>query len=185
MTSGTRFSPAAIAAIALVALTTGCTSGQADDASATPSSMAGYADAYADWAPRYVECARGFGADARITPNGDIQSPVAAGREMRDGLDAECVGTVGTPPAAPPPTASFLRGLHSLLIAQAECLTTNGYTISESPSSDEWVENYDGTSWNPLMDVHATGDDVTRAMALCPQPSERDAEALGATLDRA
>lgn len=140
-----------------------------------------YDELFADWAPRYVECARKYGADARLseTSKGSIENAYAEGRPVEDGLDADCLAEVGAPPSPPPLTDAFLSGLYQLYMVQAECLRGNGYAISAAPSEAEWVETYDGHSWNPLMDVHQAGGDVIQAGRLCPQPDPREAEMLG------
>lgn len=136
---------------------------------------------FADWAPKYVECARSYGADARLVGNGSISVPYAPGRPVDQGLDADCVREVGYPPSVPPRTDAFLRGLYELLVEQAECLRDHGYVISEPPSRQEWVETYGGYSWNPLADVNSAGLAVIEADRTCPQPDPREAERRGAT----
>lgn len=147
---------------------------------AKATSYAAYDQQFADWAGRYVECARLFGAAAEIdAQQGSIRQPYAPGRPSDQGLDADCVREVGYPPKTPELTVPFLRGLYALLVQQADCLAEQGYVISDPPSRDDWVENYSGSSWNPLIDVDRAGQDVQRADALCPQPEGRDAERLG------
>ena len=161
---------------------TGCASLEASPkrASPTPSTQAQFAEQSADWAGRYIECARSFGANAKLVDGGSISEPAAEGRETIDGLDAECIEREGEPPKAPPLTDALLRGMYKLFLEQAECLRSEGYSISEAPSEDEWVETYDGYSWNPLVDVMDSGGDVMEANGLCPQPDPREAELLGA-----
>ena len=137
---------------------------------------------FADWAPKYVECARRFGADARLLDSGSIENAYAPGRSVEEGLDAECLKEVGYPPSPPALTDAYLAGLYELFVVQAQCLREHGYTISDPPSRDQWVENYDGYSWNPLMDVNNVGRDVEEADGLCPQPEPREAERIGSTL---
>mgnify|MGYP001266291381 CR=1 FL=1 len=148
--------------------------------SVRPSTYAQFDVEFVDWAGRYVECARRFGAAAEVDlTHGAISSAYAVGRPTDQGLDAECVAEVGYPPKTPELTQSFLRGLYALLVEQAECLTKHGYAISSPPSRDEWVENYSGLSWNPLADVQKAGREVSEADAVCPQPEGREAELVG------
>lgn len=161
-------------------LLTACSNEPTAAPEAAPTSYADYDRVFADWAPAYVECAREFGAAAQQTDDGGIANPVAAGRPVEDGLDAECIDRIGPPPSAPPLTPAFLRGYYRLLVEQADCLREHGYTISEPPSEDSWVESYDGYSWNPLLDVNAQGKDPGTADGLCPQPDPLEAERLGA-----
>lgn len=137
---------------------------------------------FADWASRYVDCAREYGADARLNEQGSIENAVGEGRPVREGLDADCIDRVGSPPEPPPLNDEFLAGMFELFVEQADCLRAAGYVISEPPSREEWVENYDGYSWNPLMDVYNAGEDVQAADGLCPQPEPREAERRGAGL---
>lgn len=144
-----------------------------------PESYDAFEQSVTDWRIRYVECARKFGADAKILPNGSIDNAVAKGRPTTDGLDAACVADLGTWPEAPPATPEFLDGLYLLYLQQADCLREHGYAISQPPSQVDWVENYSGESWNPLMDVYLAGLDNSIANDVCPQPDEAEAWRLG------
>lgn len=147
-----------------------------------PTSYEQYDQLFADWAPRYIECARKYGADARLLENGSISDAYAQGRSTLDGLDATCVKEIGLPPDVPKLTDSFLAGMYELFVKEAQCLRDHGYVISEPPSRRDWIENYDGDSWDPLTDVNNAGRDVEEADGLCPQPDPREAEQLGSTL---
>jgi len=141
--------------------------------------QAAFAQAYADWAPRYVECARSFGANAELLPDGAIQNPVGEGRATTDGLDSECLDAVGPEPEAPPLTDELLVGLYVLFVDQADCLRAAGYPVAEPPSQREWVENYGPESWAPLLDIMQAGGDAGEAMDVCPQPDPVEAERIG------
>lgn len=174
--------PLLLSACLLVAAA-GCTADDSAPASTDSAEAASdYADfdrLFADWAPRYVECARSFGADARLTEDGGVQNAYAPGRPTTQGLDADCVDEVGLPPEVPALDDEFLAGLFDLYVVQAQCLRDQGYVIAEPPSRKVWVEGYDGESWNPLMEVHLAGRDVSEADRLCPQPDPREAERAG------
>lgn len=161
----------------------GCTDDAAVPASNAPAEAASnygeFDRLFADWAPRYVECARSHGADARLTEDGGVQNAYAPGRPTTQGLDAQCVQEVGLPPEVPALNDQFLAGLFELYVVQAQCLREQGYMIAEPPSQKVWVEGYDGESWNPLMEVHRAGRDVAEADRLCPQPDPREAERSG------
>lgn len=175
--------PGILLTTVLGAALVGCTSiVDVVDAAPTATSYDQYDAMHADWANAYVECVRRAGADAQLTDDGSIRNATVPGRQTEEGLDAGCVEEVGHPPDVPAPTDAFMKGLYELLVDQAECLRAHGYTISEPPSRDEWVENYDGYSWNPLLDVNSAGLDVQEADHVCPQPQPREAERLGATL---
>ncbi len=167
----------------LVIVLAGCTTGGSPVASPStswgPDSYDHYEAAYADWAPRYIACARKYGADAKELPDHAIDNAFAEGRPVKDFLDAECVDEVGERPKPPPATAELLQGLYVLYLEEAQCLREQGYDISQPPSQDEWVENYSGESWNPLMDVYLAGFDVQTADGKCPQPDEAEAWRLG------
>lgn len=146
----------------------------------TFTSQAQYYESLADWNGRYVECARSFGADARLAPQYAIVNPAAAGRATTDmGLDAECVKKLGHQPVPPPPSTELLRGWYALLVEEAECLREHGYTVTEPPSRDEYVENYSVFSWFPLSDVSDAGQDAVKAEGQCPQPDPVEAERVG------
>lgn len=161
----------------------GCTADAGEPASTESGQAASdYAEfdlLFADWAPRYVECARRYGADARLTEDGGVQNAYAPGRPTSQGLDSECVAEVGLPPEVPALNDEFLAGLFDLYVIQAQCLREQGYAIAEPPSRKVWVEGYDGESWNPLMEVQRAGRDVAEADRLCPQPDPREAEQVG------
>ncbi len=178
--------PLALVAVALAAAAlsacAGTGAGTPPAPTPTATSYAQYDTLYADWAATYVTCVRSFGVDAKQGDSGTIKNALVPGRPTKQGLDAGCVDKVGPPPDVPPATPAFMKGLYELYLKQADFLRQHGYTISAPPSRDDWVENYSGTSWNPLMDVNNAGRDVQQADALCPQPQPRDAEKLGATL---
>lgn len=172
------------AVIVLVGLAlSGCAAAEPDDEAAAVATYEEFDAQFADWAPRYVECAREFGADALLDDRGAIENAVGDGRPVSEGLDADCIERIGSPPEPPPLNDAFLAGMFELFVEQARCLTGAGYVISEPPSREEWVENYDGYSWNPLTDVHDAGRDVEEADGLCPQPEPRAAEQRGASLE--
>ena len=157
----------------------GCAANPAAAPRSVDRPVAAFAEAYADWAPRYVECARSFGADAELLPDGGIENAVAPGRASEKGLDAACLTTVGPEPTAPPVTEELLVGLYVLYLQQADCLRDAGHAVSTPPSRREWVENYSGESWNPLLDVANAGGDLWEAMDVCPQPDPVEAERIG------
>lgn len=143
-------------------------------------SQAQYYENLADWNGRYVECARSFGADASLAPQYAITNPVAPGRPTTEsGLDAECVAKLGSQPTPPPPSKQLLRGWYALLVEQAQCLREHGFTVTDPPSRDEFVENYSVSSWYPLNDVSDAGQDLVKADAQCPQPDPVEAERVG------
>lgn len=133
----------------------------------------------ADWQVAYVECARAHGADAEILNGNSIQNPVAEGRPVEGGLDAECVAEVGATPVAPPASEALLIGLYELHLVQADCLEAEGYAISDPPSREAWVENYGGGSWDPLVDVQQVEGTVMVGLELCGQPDPVEAERRG------
>lgn len=161
---------------------TACTSPAGQSAASsgeTASDYVQYDAIFSDWASRYIECARSFGADAQLTKDGGITQPYAKGRPVKEGLDAECLKEVGPAPDTPPLNDAFLAGLYELYVQQAACLREHDYAISAPPSREQWVENYGAKSWNPLMDVNKSGRDVQEADSMCPQPEPREAERLG------
>ncbi|WAB82908.1 hypothetical protein OVN20_07240 [Microcella daejeonensis] len=179
-----RIARAGGALLAAGALLLGGCASSADEESA-PEALASYEEfdqVYADWSSQYIDCAREFGAAAERTDDGGIENAVGEGRPVREGLDADCIDRVGSPPEPPPLNDAFLAGMFELFVEQADCLRAAGYVISEPPSREEWVENYDGYSWNPLMDVYNAGEDVQAADGICPQPEPREAERRGAGL---
>ena len=170
-------------ALACVVVLSGCS--PSDEPPGGSEGVADYAEfdaVFADWATQYVDCAREYGADARLNDQGSIENAVGEGRPVREGLDADCIDRVGSPPEPPPLNDEFLAGMFELFVEQADCLRAAGYVISEPPSREEWVENYDGYSWNPLIDVFDAGADVQAADGKCPQPGPREAEQRGAAL---
>lgn len=171
----------AVFCIAFLGLTacTSPTDQSATSSGQTASDYVQYDSIFSDWAARYIECARRFGADAKLTKAGGIDQPYARGRPVQEGLDAECLEEVGQPPKTPPLNDAFLAGLYELYVRQATCLRGHGYAISKPPSREQWVENYGADSWNPLMDVNSAGSDVQEADGTCPQPEPRKAEQLG------
>lgn len=171
---------------ALIPLLAGCSSASTDagaSPAATPAATASSQEQFqqmtAEWNQLYVACARKFGANAQVNSDGTISQPYAPGRPTTDGLDADCVKQLGSPPPAPAPSHALLRGSYVLLVQQAACLKKHGYAISQPPPQEVWVDTYSGTSWYPLNDVANSGGDVMSAMRLCPQPDPVAAEKLG------
>lgn len=175
-----------LAGALIVATGCGLESSPEPGAASSPESYEEYDTLLGDWANAYVECARSYGADARVVEDAGgevtITSAYAQGRPVQDGLDAECVDDVGAPPQAPPLTAEYLAGLYELYVEQAACLRAAGYSVSDPPSRTTWVEGYSGESWNPLMDVFESTGSTFEAQSACPQPDPRDAERRGAQI---
>lgn len=176
-------STSALAVLAALLVLSSCT-GDGGTAEAGPSAGATavnyeeYDSAYADWAPRYVDCVNDAGGRAVLLSDG-IDYPTVSGREEWQGLDALCVESVGGPPEPPPLTDEFLTGLYRGYVIQAECLRNAGYEVSQPPSEQAWVENYGGESWSPFSELLADGGDLVTLERQCPQPDPREAERLG------
>ncbi|GAA2556661.1 hypothetical protein HD598_000271 [Neomicrococcus aestuarii] len=160
---------------------TGCSAPQEKAASTTPSNYDEYNALYADWRTKYIECARRYGADAKISADGEgIDKPYAKGRPLsEEGLDADCIKEVGKEPPLPPADESYFHGLYALLQESATCLRSKGFRVSEAPSEDVWVETYSGTSWYPWLEIMNTGGDADAALRACPQPKPMDIERKG------
>lgn len=144
-----------------------------------PSAQARFEEAKMDWAQRFVDCLRALGVDAQVTVDGGITKPSVPGRPATGGLDQGCLDEVGEPPAAPPASQALLRGLYELYVEQAACLRDAGYTVSDPPSQDVWVESYSGESWDPLWEAIEAGADPAEAQRQCPQPDPVEAERRG------
>lgn len=174
---------AAVSILALL-LFTGCARGDLEDTdtpSATAHSYDEYDTLFADWAPRYADCVREAGGNPRIVGN-SIENAVVPGRAVDGGLDLQCLQAVGAPPEAPTLTDEFLGGLYELYVEQAECLEMASWSIPAPPSRQEWVENYGGESWAPLVELMKQGEDVAQAQEQCPQPTPNEAERTGRQL---
>lgn len=144
-----------------------------------PSSQTEYYEHMNDWADRYVQCLRDRGVDARIVVQEDglpsISPAVAPGTdpsELWNGmLDPACIESAGEPPELPAATEDFKVAAYQLASEQAECLRQNGYVVSEAPSLEQWVEEWDGARWDPVGEAGENGHDVFELTAACPDPT--------------
>ena len=67
-----------------------------------------------------------------------------------------------------PPTVEQLEEIHAYLIAVARCLESEGYSVTEPPSVDVFVDSQAG-AWNPYDDLVADVAELSRLNQVCPQ----------------
>lgn len=60
---------------------------------------------------------------------------------------------------------------YDLTIEGAECLEAHGFVIGEPQPRDEWIDGWGVDNWWPWGDVLSTGQDLDRALEVCPEPT--------------
>lgn len=130
----------------------------APDRGAEASSQTEYQD-------RLDDCLRGLGIDV-FEQDGQTQYE---GEGFEEAI-AACEAELGPPPAPAPLTDDEIISLYEQSLTAADCLEGLGYTISEPPSVERYIEAYrlsmsgGPPPWNPHSEVRAE-------VPSCPQPS--------------
>lgn len=131
----------------------------------------------ADWLTGVVGCLRQEGWQARLTVDhtGIADESVPPSRQAAyQAASDRCEQAAGAPPNAVPMTAEHAASIYRRLLAVRTCLSDHGYTTSEPPAQQEFVQNYlAGTPpWSPYLDVpqDVQGQAWTDLNRACPQP---------------
>lgn len=123
---------------------------------------------------RQADCLRAAGWDAQVNAAGDGLSVASLPQEQRPAFMqalTECKERIGLPPPAEPLGDSEIRATYRYWLEMRECLMDLGYTISEPPSQDAFVESWSTGPWSPYNDVvdQASEGDWEELNRKCPQ----------------
>ena len=130
-----------------------------------------------------VKCLADAGWNVELDGEGGFSAHFTP--EQGDAFDAalrSCEAKLGEHPPVPRLTDAEIRALFDYQAHDLrDCLIGLGYTISEPPTVDEFVDSYYIHPWHPYTDLAPQLSDVTseriveleRVNALCPQVPKR------------
>lgn len=96
-----------------------------------------------------------------------------AGIEAYDAAFERCRQGMGLPPIEDPGPLN-LPQLYVDTVAAKTCLESLGYTMSEPPRMEVWIESYDRGPWLPHGEPRGLPEDEwNRVIEACPQPENR------------
>jgi len=82
----------------------------------------------------------------------------------------QCQRSLGCPPSEPF-DYSRLPELYEATVATKACLESLGYTISDPPSMEAWIESYDTGPWLPHSELPPMSEEEwEKVNSECPQP---------------
>ncbi len=122
------------------------------------------------------------GWDYVINADGGIDVPIPQDVLDRLMVDVEaCRAAMGLSSTPAPDTDESLRGFYAMLIDTWQCLRAHGVQMSEPPSEDTFVDDYQRagegsdtvSGWHPYDDdgIYAIpADERARVLSECPQP---------------
>lgn len=135
------------------------------------------------WVRKMVDCLNdgGFKAEAFESSPGIMGFQQAGQAQQQasawsNGIDS-CQTKVGKPPELPRFTDSQLSNLYDFYLRQKDCLVGEGYTISDPPSRDTFVNTYYSSDpWGPYADIGRVSPTTMADLeSKCPQqPTAED-----------
>jgi len=125
-----------------------------------------------EWLAHLYDCIRQEGWTVSRLPDGGYQVAVPPGQQdaFRRARDS-CATALGPAPSAPVLSQTEIRARYTYLVSMRDCLIGLGYTISEPPSIDEFVDTWATGPWSPYNDLaNQTGPSGwEEANRTCPQ----------------
>lgn len=126
------------------------------------------------WMAQMVGCLRQAGWDVVLAPAGDsYQLPNLSGEQRPAFIeaDAACQEQVGPPPAPEELSEAEIREHYRFLLDARQCLVDLGYSISDPPSEDAFVESWTTGPWSPFNEVVevVSPEEWARINEECPQ----------------
>lgn len=132
-----------------------------------------YAGPPDEYFPRLAACLREAGWDVVVDPAGGMRldSLTVEQRPAFQAAKAACQQDIGLPPPPRPLSESEIRDRYQYLLQARQCLMELGYTISEPPSVDAFIESWATGPWSPYSDVVdvANREQLAEANEKCPQ----------------
>lgn len=140
------------------------------------------AEANNSWVRKMVDCLHeaGFSAEAFESSQGLLGFQNTAATQQVEAWSkgiARCETKVGAAPELPRFTPEQLGRLYDFYVRQRDCLTVEGFTISEPPSRDTFVATYYSSDpWGPYADVgRISPTTLSELETKCPQqPTAED-----------
>lgn len=134
------------------------------------------------WVRKMVDCLQqaGFSAKAFESSQGMLGFQNTAATQQADAWSkgiTRCETQVGAAPELPRFTTEQLGRLYDFYLRQMDCLTAEGFTISEPPSRDTFVATYYSSDpWGPYADVgRISPTTLSELETKCPQqPTAED-----------
>ncbi|WP_162802753.1 hypothetical protein [Ornithinimicrobium avium] len=122
-------------------------------------------------------CLTDLGFPTRMREDGsfEIGEVVADQQASLDEAITTCTEQVGRGSSSRTPSEAELSTLYDLMLEGRECLLDHGYSISQPPTRETFIETYlasyeGGTlPWIPWMDINDP-----ESVNLCPQPTEEE-----------
>jgi len=126
------------------------------------------------WTTAMTGCLRDAGWDVVADPAGDGFSVNGLSGEQRPAYiaaEGKCEQQVGPPPPAVPLDEAQIRERYGFLLDARECLIGLGYSISEPPSEEAFLESWATGPWSPYNDVvdSVSSEQWEEINAACPQ----------------
>lgn len=169
LTATKRQRPWLLAASILVVTLGGC----AATPTPSPTSATGWADE--GYFRALASCLREAGFDAVVnTSERSISVDSLTDQQRPAFIEAKggCEERIGPPPSAAPLNESQVRDQYRLLVSARDCLIALGYSISEPPSEEVFVETWSTGPWSPYAEVIdvANSEEWVELNQECPQP---------------
>jgi hypothetical protein len=128
-----------------------------------------------EWLVNLYDCMRSAGWNVTRLPDGgwSIKVPPEQ-RDAYDAAQATCAAALGPIPTVVPLTEADIRARYEYLVRMRDCLIALGYTISEPPSVEQFVDSWESGPWSPYNDLaDQTGPGAwEQANEACPQVPE-------------
>jgi len=120
-------------------------------------------------------------AQVQLSDDGGVSANIPEDQSDAYNEDQDaCNAEAGARYPFPQVTEKSLRERYALEVENRECLMGEGYTISEPPSVDVWIDQINGSSadvWLPYYEVLTSSDVNTGNLAAlyekCPDPAQR------------
>jgi hypothetical protein len=89
-----------------------------------------------------------------------------------------CEAEIGVPPTAQPLSESEIKARYDYLVQARECLLDLGYSISDPPSIDEFLDTWATGPWTPYSDLadQTNQQQWENANQRCPQTTPLSTE---------
>lgn len=120
--------------------------------------------------------------NAVLADNGSISANNPPEQTTQYQSDFErCAEAAATKYPNPPMSDRAIRERYGYELETRDCLITRGYTISEAPSEQAWLDAFHGTGsstlWLPYFELftqnNITAEEEARLKQLCPDPADR------------
>lgn len=118
-----------------------------------------------------VECMHDHGFPVTLIPPGDgygFGSIPPEQNQLAQVYDEACWAGLNIPPYEDPDPA-HREEIYEYYLALRDCLIAKGYDVSEPPSKEYFVENYNTDPWSPYESVGYVGPSWESIQIACPQ----------------